>query len=81
MTLKWTKVSKNTKGYQIALRDSSIGKTTYINVGQGKKKTVKKVIKKLTKKHTYLVKVRAYNKIGKETIYGPWSNGKAGKVK
>lgn len=81
LTLSWKRIKKNTKGYQVSLKNKNTGKVTYYNVKQSKKATLKKVIKKLKKNKTYAVRVRAYNKIGRETIYGPWSKVKSGKVK
>ncbi len=81
LTVKWKRISANTKGYQVALKDKKTGKQKYITVKQSKNKTLSKTIKKLKKKKTYAVRVRAYNVIGTETIYGPWSNVKIGKVK
>ncbi len=81
VTVKWKRVAKNTKGYQIALKNKNTGKTTNYKVGQSSKSVLSKTIKKLQSKKTYAIRIRAYNVIGSETIYGPWSNVKSGKVK
>ena len=80
LTLKWKRIAKNTKGYQVALKDKSTGKQKYIKVKQSKKKILSKTIRKLKKGKTYTVRVRAYNKKGDEIIYGPWSKVKQGKI-
>lgn len=81
LTVKWNRIAKNTKGYQICLKNKSNGKLKYYKVQQGKKKALTKTIKNLQKKKTYAVRIRAYNVIKGETLYGPWSNVKSGKVK
>ena len=81
LIVKWKRIVKNTKGYQLAVKDKKTGKQKYINVAQGRKTTLSKTVKKLKKKKTYSVRVRAYNVIGDETIYGPWSNVKTGKIR
>lgn len=81
LTVKWKRIAKNTKGYQIALKDKKTGKQKYINASQSSKSTLSKTIKKLKKNRKYAVRIRAYNVVGDETIYGQWSNVKMGKVK
>lgn len=76
-TAKWNEV-KTAKGYQYqyGLSKSKMEKA--------KKKTVKKpmfTIKGLKKNKTYYVRVRAYKKSGKNTIYGKWSTVKKVKIK
>ena len=80
LTVKWKRIAKNTKGYQVALKEKKSGKQKYITVKQSKKKILSKTIKKLKKGKTYAVRIRAYNKIGSEIIYGPWSKVKSGKI-
>ena len=79
LTLSWKKVAKNTKGYQVALKNKKTGKIKYYNVKASSKKKISKKLK--LKKGTYAVMVRAYNVVNGETIYGKWSNVKVGKVK
>lgn len=81
VTVKWKRLAKNTKGYQIALKNKNNGKVKYIKVAQGKKATLSKTVSGLQRKKVYAVRIRAYNKIGTEYIYGAWSNVKSGKVK
>jgi Fibronectin type III domain. len=76
-TAKWKKVKKATK-YQIQYANSKK------KLGKAKKKTVRKTsvtIKGLKKKKTYYVRVRAYIKKDKKTIYGKWSSIKKIKIK
>lgn len=79
LTVKWKKIARNTTGYQVSIKDKKTGKEKYYAVKQSKKATLKKTIKKLKKGRKYAVRVRAYNQIGDEIIYGPWSNVKSGK--
>lgn len=79
LTLKWKRVAKNTKGYQVAIKNKKTKKVKYYNVGASSKSKISKKIK--LKKGTYAVMVRAYNVVNGETIYGKWSNVKVGKVK
>ncbi|MBE5936747.1 MAG: hypothetical protein E7265_01815 [Lachnospiraceae bacterium] len=76
----WKKASK-AKGYQIVLgtnKKITKGKKT-INI-KGTKVTTK-TIKKLKRKTTYYVKMRAYNSNGKQKTYGNWSTVKKVKVR
>ena len=80
LTLKWKRIAKNTKGYQIGLKDKKSGMTRYISVKQGSKATVTKIVKKLEKGRKYAIKVRAYNIVEGQKVYGAWSKAKSGKV-
>ena len=80
LTLKWKRIVKNTKGYQIGLKDKKSGMTRYVNVKQGSKATVTKVVKKLEKGRKYAIRVRAYNIVEGQKVYGAWSKAKVGKV-
>lgn len=80
LTVKWKRISKNTKGYQVALKDKKTGKQKTYTVKQGKKSTLSKTIKKLKKGRKYAVRVRAYNVVEGHKVYGPWSKAKSGKV-
>lgn len=76
-TATWKKVQNATK-YQVQYADSKK------KLGKAKKKTVGKTsvtIKGLKKKKTYYVRVRAYMKKDKKTIYGKWSSVKKIKIK
>lgn len=81
LTIKWKRVAGNVKGYQICLKNKKTGVRKYYMVNQGKKATLSKTLKKLKKKNTYAVRLRAYNIVNDETIFGAWSNVKSGKVK
>lgn len=70
LKVKFKKVT-GAKGYEIAC-------STSLNFTKKKTKTVKvktgaKTIKKLKKKKTYYVKVRAYKMNGTKKVYGAWS--------
>lgn len=74
---KWKKV-KGAKGYQIQYAVSKK------KIKKGKRKSVKKpaiTIKKLKRRKTYYVRVRAYKTVGKKKIYGKWSAVKKVKIK
>lgn len=81
----WKKQKTQTTGYQLAYstdkKFSKKVKTTTVS----KNGTVKKTVKKLSKKKTYYVKVRTYKtvKSGKKTIklYSGWSAAKKVKTK
>lgn len=81
LTVKWNRIAKKTVGYQVSLKNKKTGKITYYNAGQGKKAKLSKTIKKLTKNNVYAVRIRAFNVVNGEKIYGDWSNVKSGKVK
>ena len=76
-TVKWKKVSKNTKGYQLHVVDGNGEDCGYANY---KKKTKSKSFYGVPK-GTYKIMVRAYNTVYGEKIYGPWSKVKTVKVK
>lgn len=76
-TAKWKKVTE-AKGYQIQYAVSKK------KLSKGKRKNVKKAsvtIKKLKKKKTYYVRVRAYKVVGGRNVYGKWSIVKKVKIK
>lgn len=79
LTLTWKRVKKKTKGYQVAVKNKKTGAVKFYNVKAKKKSKISKKIK--LKKGKYAVMVRAYNIINGETIYGPWSKVKAGRIK
>ena len=76
LTVKWKKVT-GAKGYQLQYA---------MNKKFKKKKSVqtkktKYTIKKLKKKKTYYIRVRAYKMNGKKKVYGRWSTVKKVKIK
>lgn len=76
LTVKWKKVT-GAKGYQLQYA---------INEKFKKKKSIqtkktKYTIKKLKKKKTYYIRVRAYKMNGKKKVYGKWSTVKKVKIK
>lgn len=76
-TARWKKIS-GVKGYQIQYAVSKK------KIKKGKRKSVKKpaiTIKKLKRRKTYYVRVRAYKTVGKKKIYGKWSAVKKVKIK
>ena len=69
INVKWKKV-KNAKGYQLMVAKNkkfSKGKKSYKLTGTSKAAT------KLSAGTKYYVRVRAYGKSGKKTVYGKWS--------
>ena len=72
--LKWKKITKNCKGYQI-IRNGKVIKTIKSN------KTVSFTDKKLKAETTYTYKVRAFNKAKGKTAYGKYSAAKKVKTK
>lgn len=68
-TLSWVKVS-GASGYQVSTYDVEKKKT---KLKKTKQRTTK--ARMLRKGKKYQFKVRAYRKVGKKTIYGPYSKG------
>ncbi|MCI8502927.1 MAG: fibronectin type III domain-containing protein [Dorea sp.] len=69
INVKWKKV-KNTNGYQLMVAKNkkfSKGKKSY------KLTSTSKAVTKLSAGTKYYVRVRAYGKSGKKTVYGKWS--------
>lgn len=79
LTLKWKK-DKSVTGYQAYIcKKKNFKKGT---LQQKFKKSKNKVsFTGFKSKKKYYVKIRAYKKIGKQKIYGPWSNIKKVKIK
>lgn len=81
----WKKQKMQTSGYQLAYSTSKKFAKKVKTVTVSKNGTVKKTVKKLSKKKTYYVKVRTYKtvKSGKKTIklYSGWSAAKKVKTK
>ena len=76
LVVRWNAV-KDVKGYQLQYA---------LNKKFKKKKSVqtkktKYTIKKLKKKKTYYIRVRAYKMNGKKKVYGKWSTVKKAKIK
>ena len=78
-TLSWKTITGST-GYQIQYStNKNFSKSKIVKVtGAGKKSTI---IKKLTSKKTYYVRVRAYKTVNKKAVYGAWSSSKKTVVK
>lgn len=81
----WKKQKMQTSGYQLAYSTSKKFAKKVKTVTVSKNGTVKKTVKKLSKKKTYYVKVRTYKTVknGKKTIklYSGWSAAKKVKTK
>ena len=77
--VSWKK-DKNASGYEItySTKKSFKGKKTIVVKSN---KTTSKVVKKLTSKKKYFVKVRSYKQVGKTKTYGAYSKVKTIKVK
>ena len=76
LVVRWNAV-KDAKGYQLQYA---------LNKKFKKKKSVqtkktKYTIKKLKKKKTYYIRVRAYKMNGKKKVYGKWSTVKKVKIR
>lgn len=80
MTVKWKKMTGIT-GYQITYSRSSKFSSGNKNVNVTRYSTVKKTIKKLTKKKYYYVKVRAYKTVSGTKYYGNYSTIKKVKIR
>ena len=79
---------KKAKGYQLAYSKSKKFKkkqTKFVRINptskQNKKKIITYSVKNLKNGQKYYVKIRAYKKVGKKTIYGKYSSIKAVTVK
>lgn len=77
--ISWKK-DKKASGYEItySTKKSFKGKKTIVVKSN---KTTSKVVKKLTSKKKYFVKVRSYKQVGKTKTYGAYSKVKTVKVK
>ncbi len=79
LTVKWTKGS-NITGYEIQYclkKDFKKAKTAAIT----KATTIKTVLKKLTAKKTYYVRIRTYKTVNGKKYYSAWSAIKSKKIK
>lgn len=80
LKLSWFTVN-DASGYQIRYSTKkSMKKGVVTKTIKGQKK-YKKTIKKLKRKKTYYVQIRAYKKSGKKIVYGKWSGRKKLKTK
>ena len=77
-TIKWKKLS-DVNGYQIQYSKSKKFKRNS-TVTAGKNKT-KKMIKKLSSKKKYYIRIRAYKTVAGKNKYGSWSRVKSVKTK
>ena len=77
--VSWKK-DKKASGYEItySTKKSFKGKKTIVVKSN---KTTSKVVKKLTSKKKYFVKVRSYKQVGKTKTYGAYSSVKTVKIK
>ena len=79
MTVTWKK-DKNAGGYQVRYSTDKNFKKS-VKTKKVKKSTTGLIVRKLTGKKTYYVRIRAYKKVGKTTVYSNWSKAKKVKVK
>ena len=77
LTVKYKKVSKNRKGYEIQIATEKF----FLNPTTKTSTKTKVTFKKLSKGKTYYVRVRAYNKVDGKKVYGEWSAVKSITVK
>ena len=80
MTVSWKKDTK-VGGYEIVYATNSKFSKGKKTVKVTSAKTAKKVIKKLSSKKTYYVKVRAFKKVSGKTYYGAYTSAKKVKIK
>lgn len=76
VTVSWSSVKK-ASGYQVSCKIN--GKTRTVKVN-GRKKT-RVTVKKLKSKKKCVVRIRAYKKVGKKTVYSKWSAKRSVKIK
>lgn len=76
MTVKWSKKTTQTTGYQIQYSTSSSFKNAK-TVTITSNKTTAKTIKNLKAKKKYYVRIRTYKKVGTTKYYSSWSRKKA----
>ena len=80
LTVKWKKVSGVT-GYEVQYSRDKKFKKGVKKVTVKKAGTTSATVKKLTKKKTYHVRVRAYLTVNKSTFRSKWSGVKSVKIK
>lgn len=80
-TVKWKKQATRTAGYEIQYTLDKKFKNGVKTVTITKNTTTSKTISKLNGKKTYYVRVRTYQKLGKQTYASPWSKVKSTMVK
>jgi len=79
-TAKWAKQTAQTTGYQLQYSTNKKFKSAK-TVAITKNTTVSKVIKKLSSKKIYYVRLRTYKTVGGKKYYSAWSAAKAVKTK
>jgi hypothetical protein len=80
MTVKWKKNS-TASGYEIQYSQSKNFASGNKTVTIKKASTLSTVIKKLTSKKTYYVRIRAYKTAGGTKYYSAWCTAKSVKIK
>lgn len=79
MVVTWTK-DKNAGGYQVQYSTDKKFKKN-VKTKKVRKSAAGLIVKKLTGKKTYYVRIRAFKKVGKTTVCSNWSKVKKVKVK
>ena len=80
LAVKWNKI-KNASGYEIQYSTNKKFKKKYTKIKKVSPKKLSLTVKKLKSRKKYYVRVRAYNKTNKKTVYSKWSKVKNVKVK
>ena len=81
ITVKYSKNTTQTTGYQIAYSTSGAKNAKFKTVTVSNNKTVSKKLTKLAKKKKYFVKVRTYKTVSGRKYYSDWSKTKSVKTK
>ena len=76
VVVNWKK-DKYAKGYQVQYSISR----KFVKAKKVEKKTCSVTLRKLIKKKTYYIRVRAYNIYNGKKVYGKWSKVKKVKIK
>lgn len=79
-TVKWSKQTKGTTGYQIQYSLKKNFKGAKLKTVSSNKKT-SVTLKSLKSKKTYYVRIRTYKKASGKTTYSSWSSAKKVKIK
>lgn len=80
-TVTFNRVEGQNIKYEIQFTNKTTNAVKKVTMKQGKKQTLKKTVKGLQKKTTYVVQVRAFNKVNGKTYYGKWSKKRNVKIK
>lgn len=80
-TVTFKRVEGQNIKYEIQFTNKTTNEVKKVTMNQGKKQTLKKTVKGLKKKTTYVVQVRAFNKVNGKTYYGKWSKKRNVKIK